>query len=145
MRFVREHDGIATSLDIQSGTVNGDLVVATSPIRERFAMTQISTAGDVTYTAAQFATMIARDPAGANRSDVMPDATAIIAELGLAVGDTKVLTIVNTTDAVTPETVRIGGGTGNVYLGPVIISTAGAARWLVSAASSTMVSFVRLV
>lgn len=145
MRFVREHDGIATSLDIQSGTINGDLVVATSPIRERFARTEIQTAGNVTYTAAQLATTIMRDPAGANRTDVMPAATAIIAELGLAVGDTNVLTIVNFTDAGSPETLTISGGTGNVYLGPAVISTAGAARWLVTAESSTTVSFLRMV
>lgn len=145
MRFVREHDGVAHSLDVQSGTINGDLTVATSPIRERYTMTQITTAGNVTYTTAQLATTIARDPAGANRTDVMPAATAIIADLGLAVGDTKVITIVNTTDAGSPETLTISGGTGNVYLGPAVISTAGAARWLVSAASSTVVSFLRLV
>ena len=107
--------------------------------------TMIQAVVEVPETAAQLATTIARDPNGANRTDVMPAAADIIAGFGLAVGDTAVLTIVNTTDAGTPETLTISGGTGNVFLGPATIATAGAARWLVSAASASIVSFTRMV
>lgn len=80
-------------------------------------LTNITTAGAATYTAAQIATgLITRDPAGANRTDVMPDAADIIAGSPALAKDGDVLKfyLVNTADAA--ETITLGGSpTGVTY------------------------------
>lgn len=76
-------------------------------------VTDITTAGNATVTAAQIATgFITRDPNGAGRTDTTDTATAIIAAIpALAdTGDTFTLFLVNTADAA--EAITLAGGTG---------------------------------
>ena len=98
----------------------GGLRVAAGRINENMTLTNVTTAGAETYTAAQLAGgVITRDPTGAARTDTTDTGTAIEAELPgvVANGDTLLCWVINTADAA--EAITIAGGTG------VTISNAG--------------------
>ncbi len=90
------------------------------PILERRTTVQVTTAGAATYTVEQvFGGRIERDPAGGNRTDVLPTITLIMAYLRgkareVAVDLPAIVTfpfvIENTADAA--ETITLNVGTG---------------------------------
>lgn len=86
-----------------------------SALQGRPTFTKINTAGNVTYTAAQFLSgVIVRDPNGAGRTDTLPSAASLVAAIpGCGVGDTISCKIVNGADAA--ETLTISAGTGGSY------------------------------
>lgn len=75
----------------------------------------ISTAGAVTYTAAQvLAGIIVRDTNGASRSDVLPTAALLVAAMpGVRVGDVVRCYIINGADAA--ETLTLVAGAGGAF------------------------------
>jgi predicted RecA/RadA family phage recombinase len=79
------------------------------------APVSISTAGAVTYTAAQImAGIIVRDTNGASRTDVLPTAALLVAAVpGAKVGDVIRCKIVNGADAA--EVLTIQAGSGGAY------------------------------
>lgn len=82
-------------------------------VTEKFGLTNITTAGNETYTAAQLATgIITRDPAGGARTDTTDTAAAIIAGTPAlsADGDVLITYLINTADAA--EAITLAGGTG---------------------------------
>lgn len=101
-----------------SGTAGGDGMVyarsgaSKNPLAWETASTALSTAGNETYTAAQFRNgVLLRDPAGGARTDTTPTAALLVAAYpGVAVGDTVEMVIVNTADAA--ENITIANGTG---------------------------------
>lgn len=86
------------------------------------SVTTKSTAGAVTYTAAEFTGgLILRDPNGAARTDVTPTAALLYTELGdPEVGSTFEVVIRNTADA--DETITMSGGTGVTISGTATIA-----------------------
>lgn len=82
----------------------------------------VTTAGAVTYTAAQLlAGLILRDPNGAGRSDVFPTAALLKAAVpGAAVGSSFSVVIRNTADAA--ETITMTAGTGVTISGTATIA-----------------------
>lgn len=74
-----------------------------------------STAGAVTYTAAQCLNgIIVRDPNGAGRTDVLPTAALLVAAIpGAAVGDTVCFKVINGADLA--ETITISAGLGGAF------------------------------
>lgn len=86
------------------------------------SVTTKSTAGAVTYTAAEFTGgLILRDPNGAARTDVTPTAALLYTELGdPEVGSTFEVVIRNTADA--DETITMSGGTGVTVSGTATIA-----------------------
>ena len=128
--------GFAGQIDNTTGAV------ATGPVFVRPAPATISTAGNATYTAAQVLNgMILRDAAGANRTDVLPTAAALLAainNIGVStvygkvaqVGTEIPLMIMNTAGGA--FTVQITMGTGG---------TSGTANVLSTIAQSTSKSF----
>jgi hypothetical protein len=88
-------------------------------VREsKAAFTSISTAGNVTYTAAQLLSgTIVRDPNGAARTDTLPTAALLVAALNALsaaeVGDVVNAYIVNGADAA--ETITLAAGTGGTF------------------------------
>jgi predicted RecA/RadA family phage recombinase len=76
------------------------------------APTSISTAGPVTYTAAQILSgIIVRDTNGASRTDVLPTAALLVAAVPqAAVGDVLRCKIVNGADAAETLTLQAGAG-----------------------------------
>lgn len=78
-------------------------------------VTNLTTAGDLTYTAAQIAGgIITRDPNGGARTDTTDTAAAIIAALDLDTdGDCFEAYIINTADAA--EAITLAGGTGVTF------------------------------
>lgn len=83
---------------------------------ENRSVSTITTAGAATYTAAQLlGGLILRDPAGAGRSDVLPDAADIIAALNNpTTGASFEFTIRNTADA--NETITVTDDDSNLTL-----------------------------
>lgn len=77
-----------------------------------FTVSTISTAGAVTFTAAQLlGGFINRDPNGSGRTDVLPTAAQIVAAMpGAAVGQGFEFTIRNNADAA--ETITLNAGSG---------------------------------
>lgn len=86
------------------------------------SVTTKSTAGAVTYTAAEFTGgLILRDPNGAARTDVTPTAALLYTELGdPEVGSTFEVVIRNTADA--DETITMSGGSGVTISGTATIA-----------------------
>jgi len=86
------------------------------------SVTTKSTAGAVTYTAAEFTGgLILRDPNGAARTDVTPTAALLYTELGdPEVGSTFEVVIRNTADA--DETITMSGGAGVTISGTATIA-----------------------
>jgi hypothetical protein len=104
----------------------GDLVV-NAKIREKVAAVTVdNTAGNRTVAAAELLTrVIARDPNGGNRTDTLPTATLLVAELakrgGAEVGDILEVRYLNTADAA--ETITLAAGTGGT-VGNTKVTTA---------------------
>lgn len=115
--------GANTSTDVTLTTANSSVRVDASadqvllpaaPIY-RANLTQITTAGDATYTAAQcLAGIIDRDPAGGSRSDTLPTAALLVAAIPrAAVGDVVQFFVHNDADAA--ETITLAAGTGGAW------------------------------
>lgn len=84
-----------------------------SRMAQRLGLTNITTAGNETYSAAQLLTgLITRDPAGGARTDTTDTAAAILAAVTCLAdtGDTFAVTLINTADAA--EAITLAGGTG---------------------------------
>lgn len=96
-----------------------------------FTPVTITTAGAVTYTAAQFlAGLILRDPNGADRTDVSPTAAQLIAAMpGATIGQSFQFDLVNTADA--SETITMSGGTGVTIAGTTTVAQNNGKRWIV--------------
>lgn len=78
-------------------------------------LTNITTAGAETYTAAQIKTgLITRDPNGAGRTDLVDTAANILAGITALAkdGDTHVCYLINTADAA--ETITLGGAPAGI-------------------------------
>lgn len=99
----------AGGLQVRGGT--GDAFV------QEFALADDTTAGNLTYTAAQLSSgVFTRDPNGSARTDVFADATDLIAAaaLNLSVdGDTAICYFINTANGA--ETITMSGGTGITF------------------------------
>lgn len=107
----------------------------TGPLFARPAPATVSTAGNVTYSAAQILNgLILRDTGGANRTDPLPTAAAIVAALGgpptASVGMTIAFTIMNTSAGAFTDQITMGAG-----------GTSGAANVLSAIAQSTSKTF----
>ncbi len=104
----------------------------------------ISTAGDVTFTAAQvLGGLILRDPAGAGRADLVPTAANIIAALSQAgVGNSFEFTIRNTADGA--ETITVTTNTGITLSGTMTIAQNNSKRFLAVVTGSTTVTIYSL-
>lgn len=98
-------------------TDGGIAVRGSARIREALTLTNITTVGAGTYTAAALVGgLITRDPAGGARTDTMDTGTNIETELnaqGIAVatGDTFICHVINTADAA--EAITFAGDTGS--------------------------------
>jgi hypothetical protein len=94
------------------------------------AVSTISTAAAVTYTAAQVVGgLILRDPNGGSRSDVSPTAALLVAELdNPSVNTAFEFTIRNTTDGT--ETITLTAGTGVTLSGTMTIVLNNSKRFL---------------
>ncbi len=86
-------------------------------------VTTIATAGAVTYTARQILDgLILRDPAGGARSDVVPTAASIIAQIQAPrVGEFFYFVVRNTADANETITLDATGATGTTLSGTMTI------------------------
>lgn len=91
----------------------------------------VTTAGAATLTAAQLlGGIILRDPAGDNRSDVLPTAALLVAAIaGCVVGTALEFTIRNTADAA--ETITVTAGSGGTVSGTATIAQDNSKRFLV--------------
>lgn len=96
-----------------------------------FVPTTITTAGVVTYTAAQLiGGLILRDTNGADRSDVSPTAAQIVAALpGATNGQSFQFDLVNTADA--NESITLTAGTGVTVAGTATVAQNDGKRWIV--------------
>ena len=74
-----------------------------------------ATAGNITYTVAQFlGGIIVRDPNGAGRTDTLPTAAALVAAIPkVAVGEVRYCTLINGADAA--EAITLSAGTGGSF------------------------------
>lgn len=104
---------------------------------KKTTVTTSTTAGAVTYTAAQIlGGLILRDPNGSGRSDVTPTATLIVAAIPDAkVGSSFEFTIRNTADAA--ETITVTAGTGVTLSGTMTIAQNNTKRFLAVVTSVT--------
>jgi hypothetical protein len=102
-----------------------------------FTPTTLSTAGAVTYTAAQLiGGLILRDPNGSGRSDVTPTAAQIVASLpGAAIGQSFQFDLVNTADG--NETITLTAGTGVTVSGTATVAQNNGKRWIVYVTAAT--------
>lgn len=98
-------DAVANAGSVGGGG-GGSVVEATG------TPTSITTAGNVTYTAAQLLSgIIVRDPAGGARTDTLPTAALLVAAIpGAEVGDTVKCYLINGADAAEAITVAAGAG-----------------------------------
>lgn len=100
-----------------------------------FTVATVSTAGAVTFTAAQvLGGVILRDPNGAGRADLLPTAASILTALTQAgrrpaVGNAFEFTVRNTADAA--ETITITTNTGLTLSGTMTIAQNNSKRFLV--------------
>jgi hypothetical protein len=102
--------------------------------------TTVSTAGAVTYTAAQLKTgLILRDPNGAGRADLFPTAADLLAAVpGAVVGTTFRVTIRNTADAA--ETITMTTNTGLTLSGTMTIAQNAQKEFLINFTNVTSAS-----
>jgi hypothetical protein len=109
------HEGRLKTLEL------GGAVLASGGAAPYQAVTTDSTAGARTYTAAEvLSALVRRDPNGANRSDVLPTAAAVVVAVHApAVGAGYLLTVRNTADAA--ETVTLTAGAGATLDGPMVL------------------------
>jgi hypothetical protein len=97
---------------------DGNLVNRGYTRNQRAAFTSISTAGNVTYTAAQLLSgTIVRNANGADRTDTLPTAALLVAALnalsGAEVGDMVETYLVN--GSVTAGVITLAAGTGGTF------------------------------
>ena len=120
------------------------MVGTTLPLLEKSTLTTKTTAGAVTYSAAEIlGKIIRRDPTGASRADLFPAATAIIAALpNFVAGMSFELTIINTADQA--ETITMTTNTGLTLVGTMTIAQGESKRFLVLINSSTAVAIYAL-
>jgi len=112
---------------------------------ENRGVATVTTAGAVTYTAAQLlGGLILRDPAGAGRTDVAPTAAQIIAALNKpTTGASFEFVIRNTADAA--ETITLGGSpAGITYSGTMTIAQNNTKKFLAVVTSPTAVTIYSL-
>jgi hypothetical protein len=104
---------------------------STTPWFRGLTVTDSTTAGAVTYTAAGLlGGLITRDPNGSGRSDVTPTAALLVAAVpGATVGDSFEFTIRNTADAA--ETITVTAGSGATLSGTMTIAQNNSKRFLV--------------
>ena len=116
--------------DLASVLLIGPLPAITQVAWQRATITTKTTAGDVTYTAAELVGgMILRDPAGGARADLFPTAAAIVAGIqGAVVGSSLEITIRNTADAA--ETITMTTNTGLTLSGTMTIAQNNSKRFL---------------
>jgi hypothetical protein len=133
--------GDGSNIDIFSGQlmVDDELFSKSTPAT-------ITTAGNVTYTAAQLlGRLILRDPAGAARSDVTPTAALIVAAIKHCnIGSSFEFTVHNDADA--DETITVTAGTGVTLIGTMTIAQNNSKRFLarVTAVASPAVTIYSL-
>jgi hypothetical protein len=114
--FERDFENDRTNLrhnGTRVGHINSTGVYFLAQPRDNVSsVTDITTAGNETYTAAQILTgIITRDPSGAGRTDTTDTASNLVSGLGLAAnGDTWKCYLINTADAA--ETITLAAGTG---------------------------------
>lgn len=145
LRFKDANGNVIATLDANGGfSVRG---TAGGRLREGLTVSTISTAGAATYTAAQVAGgVIARDPNGAGRTDVMPDAADIIAAAAgnlAADGDAITCYLINTADAA--EVITLGGTpTGVTYAnaGQTLAQNESAILLIVRNSSTTVTVYI---
>lgn len=96
-----------------------------------FTPTTLSTAGVVTYTAAQLiGGLILRDPNGSGRSDISPTAAQIVGAMpGASNGQSFQFDLVNTADG--NETITLTAGTGVTVSGTDTVAQNNGKRWIV--------------
>jgi len=144
-RQMNQSAGTGSNQILTSPTLAG-VPKATAPLCEQFTTATIGTAGDVTYTAAQFCGgVIRRDPNGADRVDASPTAAAVIAERGMAVGDAFYFTLINENDAGGEEEIEIDPGTGVTALGSATSTAKGAARFRVECTGAAAIEIARVI
>lgn len=127
-----------------------EILVGGSPKQAMLALfpnfttiTTDATAGALTYTAAMLlGGLIARDPAGAGRSDVTPTAALIIEALGGAdkvrIGQSIMFAIVNTADAA--EAITVTAGDSVTLTGHMVIAQNCAKLFVAVVTSTTTVT-----
>jgi len=105
---------------------------------------EITTAGDVTLTAAQILTgLVIRDPAGGARADLFPTAANIIAAMqNPEVGDYFEVVLKNSADA--NETITATTNTGLTLVGTMTIAQNNSKRFRVEVTAATTVSIYSL-
>jgi len=115
-------DAAANNSLTLSAQGTGVVINASSVPFFQLTTTTVSTAGAVTYTAAQLKTgMILRDPNGAARADLFPTAANLLAAVpGAIVGTSFIVTIRNTADAA--ETITMTTNTGLTLSGTMTIA-----------------------
>ena len=113
-------DGKGAGIVNIGGTSTGHVVLGRGAAKahiEKLTLTNITTAGSGSYTAAQLVGgLITRDPTGDNRTDTLDTAVNIIAAMagGGVTGDTFKCYLVNTADAA--ETITLAGDTGTTIV-----------------------------
>ncbi|MEW6263378.1 MAG: hypothetical protein AB1641_09890 [Thermodesulfobacteriota bacterium] len=108
--------------DLASVLLIGQVPAITQIAWQRTTVTTKTTAGAVTYTAAELiGGLVLRDPNGGDRSDVTPTAALIVAGIaGAVVGSSFEFTIRNTADAA--ETITITAGAGVTLSGTMTVA-----------------------
>lgn len=98
------------------------LMSTAEPVVDFATASTITTAGAVTYSAAQLrGLIILRDPNGAARADLVPTATDLLATFkGAKVGSSFVFTLRNTADAA--ETITVTTNTGATLSGTMTVA-----------------------
>lgn len=116
--------------DLASVLLTSTFPAINDAVQHSVTVTTSTTAGAVTYTAAQLVGgLILRDPAGAGRSDVTPTAAAIVAAIsGAVVGSSFEFTIRNTADDA--ETITLTAGSGITLSGTMTIAQNNSKRFL---------------
>jgi len=127
-------DDLCSALLIPAGLNGAEYLI------KQGTVTSTSTAGVVTYTAAQLlGGLILRDPAGGDRSDVTPTAALIIAAITQAgVGNSFEFTIKNQADAA--ETITVTAGTGVTLTGTMTIAQNYSRRFMCIVTAATTVT-----
>jgi hypothetical protein len=141
-----EGNGPLLVLDLATKTLRpvsgGSFKIAGVKSQPKLTAANEVTAGAATYTTAQIAGgLITRDPTGGARTDIMPAAADLIADLGLTKdGDAFEFYLINTADAA--EAITLGGTpTGVTYANAgQTLAQNEAARVIVVRTSSTTVT-----
>jgi len=135
-----------------STRIDGDSIHIQHPFR-KFTVSTISTAGNVTYTAAQLiGGIVQRDCNGTGRTDTTPTAAQIVSEMksiNSAVEDYSSFTFfLNNNSGASPERITLSAGTGVTLYGENRINIDKSSQFLVlitdDTASSEAVSFFNI-